>query len=196
MSVSLGILPIFSSYSGSPPPPPIWRQRRSIGCCFDKMLCSNCSLSDLLLNVQRWRYSNSTTVSMYSVHWLVIQSDLPVMSGCVCAINLQYVCADFQRGIVTTRDFLLPPVVMMKNLHMDCSNVSFLASDLLLDLSTFNQFFFFFCAWNRFSSSTSASDIVNRKSDRAGQQTKLSTSSCRYKCRLKFCSFLHDVFLV
>lgn len=32
---------------------------------------------------------------------------------------------------------------MMKILHMECSNVSFLASDLLLDLSTFNQFFMF-----------------------------------------------------
>lgn len=100
-------------------------------CCFDKMLCSHCLLTDLLLHKQHGRDSNSTKLSIFfSV--LCFSCFCMHVRVCVCATNSR-ACAGLQRGLVTA--FLLPP--MMKSLQMDCSNVSFLASDLLLDSSTF-----------------------------------------------------------
>lgn len=154
------------------------------------MLCSYHSLLDLLFECAASKGFKQHKVK----HVFNALGCYSVGPACYeCAIKFQCACTDFQRGIVAVRAFLLPQVEMMKSLCMDCSNVSFLASDLLLDLSTFNQFFFFF-VWNRFSSSTWASDVVNRKSGGGGQHTKLSTSLCCYKCRLKFAHFCITTF--
>lgn len=52
---------------------------------------------------------------------------------------------------------------------------------------------FFSIVWNHFSSSNPASGVFNKKSDREGQQTKLSTTLWRLKWCLKFAHCLHHV---
>lgn len=46
---------------------------------------------------------------------------------------------------------------------------------------------------NLFNSSNSAAGVFNKKSDRGGQQTKLSTTLCRLKWCWKFAHCLHRV---
>ena len=61
--------------------------------CFDKTLCSYCSLSDLLLNSQHGSESNSTKLSISSVRCCSSSVCNACLCVCVCALQTLDVCA-------------------------------------------------------------------------------------------------------
>lgn len=123
---------------------------KELQCCFDKLLCLYCSLSDLLLYKKHWSDSNSTKLSISSLRWdacvsvVLIQTDLSFVHVCVLWIlNVCVLAAGFSHCL----SFSFPS--SWDDEKSANRLLKFLAADLFIDFSTFN--WFFGIVWNLFS---------------------------------------------
>lgn len=160
-------------------------------CCFDKMLCSHCSLSDLFLNKQLGSDSNNKVkrflTALRSLCLTCCYSVCPVFCACVCVRWI--LCVRALRFSHCAKLFFFFQLRWWKV----CERIEVCHVLLPIWLYTSAPLIASLVVYAIFFSSNSAFGVFYEKSDKEGQQTKLSTTLCRFKRCLKFAHCLHYV---